>query len=78
MGGFDHGEGAGESVDPSAPTLRVTGVALMEGVWTSRCATPASPAAGRAVACARSGGRGGCRTAERAPADPEPRRDGEG
>ena len=29
MGGFDHGEGAGEPVDPSAPTLRVTGVALM-------------------------------------------------
>jgi len=32
MVGFDHGEGAGEPVDPSAPTLRVTGVALMGGV----------------------------------------------
>jgi len=48
MGGFDHGEGAGESVDPSAPTLRVTGVALMGGVDIK-------------VRYSGESGRGGCR-----------------
>jgi hypothetical protein len=32
MGGFDHGEEVSEPVDPSAPVLRVAGVALMGGV----------------------------------------------
>jgi len=32
MGGFDHAPGAAEPVAPHAPTLRITGVALMGGV----------------------------------------------